>query len=88
MKLVKGKRQYKLPPYRQVVQVAVIIKFPKHTWNASLTPSLPSAFASMNPGHIGTPVFYCVGENRELFVWPTPERSGKLKVTLAVERVV
>lgn len=88
MKLIKGKRQYKLPNYRQIVQVAIIVKFPKHVWNTSLTPSLPSFFANLSPDHKGSPVYYAVGENGELFVWPTPDRDGQLKVTLAVERTV
>lgn len=88
MKLVKGQRQYKIPRrYRQVVQVAIIVKFPEHTWNTSLSPRPSSEVATFNPDHKGTPVFYSVREGGELCVWPTPDRNGTLKVTLAVERV-
>lgn len=91
MKLIKGKREYKLPKYRQIVCVAIEIpplRKGQGVFNYSLAPMLASEFARLNPENKSNPVYYAAGTDGELFVWPTPLYGGNLQVTLAVERVV
>jgi hypothetical protein len=86
MRLIKGKREYKLPPYRQVLCVDVAPH--KKNYSYSLTAQPLHVISSFNPGDRQEPLYYALGPNRELYVWPTPKSNGKLRVTLAVTKTV